>query len=110
MFDTDALWLTLKLASATTALLILLALPLSYLIVFPRTRLRVVLEAAIALPLVLPPTLLVLSLPSSPSLVCRLCSAHRSVHRSLRLLSRRKSLRTCSLQRRASRRPSVEVV
>ncbi|WP_419803725.1 molybdate ABC transporter permease subunit [Terriglobus sp.] len=58
MFDSQALWLTVKLASVTTALLLLLALPLSYCIVFPRTRLRVLLEAAIALPLVLPPTLL----------------------------------------------------
>ena len=58
MSDSQPLWLTLKLACCTTALLLLLALPLSYLIVFPRTRARVLLEAAVALPLVLPPTLL----------------------------------------------------
>ena len=58
MFDTQALWLTLELACITTALLLLLALPLSYAIVFPRTRFRALLEASIALPLILPPTLL----------------------------------------------------
>ncbi len=58
MFDWQALWLTLKLACTTTALLLLLALPLSWCIVFAQTRGRILLEAVIALPLVLPPTLL----------------------------------------------------
>ena len=58
MFDWQALWLTLKLACTTTVLLLLLALPLSWCIVFAQTRARILLEAVIALPLVLPPTLL----------------------------------------------------
>lgn len=58
MFDTEALGLTLELASITTALLLLLAIPIAYFIVFPQTRVRVLLEALVALPLVLPPTLL----------------------------------------------------
>ena len=58
MFDPQALWLTLKLACVTTVLLLVLALPLSYAIVFAHTRWRVLLEAVVALPLVLPPTLL----------------------------------------------------
>ncbi|GAA3761707.1 molybdate ABC transporter permease subunit [Terriglobus aquaticus] len=58
MFDTEALGLTLKLASITTVLLLLLALPLCYVIVFARSRGGVLLEALVALPLVLPPTLL----------------------------------------------------
>ena len=58
MFDWQALWLTLKLACTTTVLLMLLALPLSWCIVFAQTRGRILLEAVIALPLVLPPTLL----------------------------------------------------
>ncbi len=58
MFDWQALWLTLELATATTVLLLAAALPLSYAIVFPKTRWRVLLEAAVALPLVLPPTVL----------------------------------------------------
>lgn len=58
MFDTQALWLTLELACVTTALLLAAALPLSYAVVYPRTRFRALLEAVIALPLVLPPTLL----------------------------------------------------
>lgn len=58
MVDEQALWLTLKLACLTTVLLVLLAFPLAYCIAFARTRFRVLLEAAVALPLVLPPTLL----------------------------------------------------
>lgn len=58
MFDWQALWVTLELACVTTALLLLMALPLAYTLVFARTRWRVFLEAVVALPLVLPPTVL----------------------------------------------------
>lgn len=58
MFDWQALFLTLKLACCTTALLLVLALPLAYAIQSEHKAVRVPLEAAVALPLVLPPTLL----------------------------------------------------
>ena len=58
MFDMQALWLTLKLACCTTLLLLLVAIPLTYWIVFSHTHARILLEAVVALPLVLPPTLL----------------------------------------------------
>ena len=56
--DTDALLLTLRLASATTGVLLCVAVPIAYLLAFARSRWRFVLEAAVALPLVLPPTVL----------------------------------------------------
>jgi molybdate transport system permease protein len=56
--DSEALWLTLRLAALTTTLLILIALPLAGWIALARTRVRHLAEALIALPLVLPPTVL----------------------------------------------------
>ncbi len=56
--DTEALLLTLRLAAVTTLLLVVLALPLAGWIAFARTRARYLLEALVALPLVLPPTVL----------------------------------------------------
>ena len=56
--DTEALLLTLRLALVTTAILVLIAVPLAYLLAFAKTWWRFVLEAAVALPLVLPPTVL----------------------------------------------------
>lgn len=50
--------LTLRLATLTTVVLLLVALPLAYLIAFGKSRLRFFLEAVVALPLVLPPTVL----------------------------------------------------
>ncbi len=52
------LLLTLELAAVTTAVLLLLAIPLAGWIALGRTRLRYVAEAIVALPLVLPPTVL----------------------------------------------------
>ena len=54
----QTLRLTLLLAAATTALLLLLALPLAYGLAYGRWRLRPVLEAVVSLPLVLPPTVI----------------------------------------------------
>lgn len=70
--DTEALALTLKLAAVTTALLLALAVPLAGWIACGRTRLRFLAEAAVALPLVLPPTvlgfyLLVALAPATPA-------------------------------------------
>ena len=56
--DSDALLLTLRLASTTTALLMIVALPLAGWIAFSPSRTRYLVEAAVALPLVLPPTVL----------------------------------------------------
>jgi molybdate transport system permease protein len=56
--DWKAIWLTLKLASATTAVLLVLALPLAWWLARTRSRWSAVVGAVVALPLVLPPTVL----------------------------------------------------
>jgi molybdate transport system permease protein len=56
--DTQALWLTLKLATVTTFLLLCVAIPLSHWLAFGKGRWRPVVEAAATLPLLLPPTVL----------------------------------------------------
>lgn len=56
--DLQAIWLTLKLASATTLLLLLLAAPLAWWLAHTRSRWRAPIGAVVALPLVLPPTVL----------------------------------------------------
>lgn len=55
---TEPLILTLKLALWTTILLFIIGIPLSYYIAYTRNKLTLVLEALVALPLVLPPTVL----------------------------------------------------
>ncbi|MCK4738365.1 MAG: molybdate ABC transporter permease subunit [Deltaproteobacteria bacterium] len=50
--------LSLKLASVTTVVLLLLATPIAYLLAFGRFRGRTIVEAILALPIVLPPTVL----------------------------------------------------
>src|SRR5947208_7789141 len=54
----DALSTTLKLATVTSLILLVLALPLSYWVAFSRWRWKFFIEAIVALPLVLPPTVL----------------------------------------------------
>ncbi len=56
--DWQALTLTLRLASVTTVILLLIAIPLSALLVLGRSRWLAVLQALTTLPLVLPPTVL----------------------------------------------------
>lgn len=56
--DYAALWLTLKLATATTGILFVIGIPLAYWLATTRWRGRVVVESIVALPLVLPPTVL----------------------------------------------------
>ena len=56
--DTEALWLTLRLALTTTALLMLIALPLARWIAGGAGWKRALVQAVVALPLVLPPTVL----------------------------------------------------
>jgi len=56
--DWSALWLSVRLASATSAALLVAGVPLAYWIVFSPRRWKIVVEAIVALPLVLPPTVL----------------------------------------------------
>ena len=56
--DLQALRLSLALAAATTAALLVIGLPLAAWLATTRWRFKVVLEAVVALPLVLPPTVL----------------------------------------------------
>lgn len=56
--DLAAIWLTVKLASVTTLLLLLLGTPLAWWLACTRSRLRGPIGAVVALPLVLPPTVL----------------------------------------------------
>ncbi|HEV2275640.1 MAG TPA: molybdate ABC transporter permease subunit [Acidobacteriaceae bacterium] len=56
--DWQALLLTLRLAALTTLILILCAVPLGYWLAYGRSRLKPLAEALVALPLVVPPTVL----------------------------------------------------
>jgi molybdate transport system permease protein len=53
-----AIWVTFKLASLTAAALFILGLPIAYWISFSRWRWKFFVESIVALPLVLPPTVL----------------------------------------------------
>ena len=56
--DWTALWLSVRLASATTLVLLVVGVPIAYWIVFSPWRWKFLVEAIVALPLVLPPTVL----------------------------------------------------
>jgi molybdate transport system permease protein len=56
--DLEALWLTLRLAASTTAILLLIAVPLAWWIASGHGMARALVQAVVALPLVLPPTVL----------------------------------------------------
>lgn len=56
--DLAALWVTLKLAAVTTVILLVAGTPLAWWLARTRWRFRFLVEAIIALPLVLPPTVL----------------------------------------------------
>lgn len=56
--DLQALWITLKLASLTVLLLLIVGMPLAWWLARTRSRWKIPLEATTALPLVLPPTVL----------------------------------------------------
>lgn len=56
--DWQAVWLTLRLATLTTLILLVLATPLAWWLAHTRSRLRHPIAAIVALPLVLPPTVL----------------------------------------------------
>jgi len=56
--DFEALWLTLRLAVGTTAILLAISLPLAWWITRGHSAGRALVQAVVALPLVLPPTVL----------------------------------------------------
>ncbi|MCZ4306787.1 molybdate ABC transporter permease subunit [Zoogloeaceae bacterium G21618-S1] len=56
--DIDAIWLTLKLAFTVTVLLLILGTPLAWWLAHSRARWRGAINALVALPLILPPTVL----------------------------------------------------
>ena len=69
--DLGPVWVSLRLATITVLVLLLLGTPLAWWLAFTRSRARPVIEALVALPLVLPPTvlgfyLLVLLGPAGP--------------------------------------------
>lgn len=69
MIDWQPLWLSFRLAFVTTAILLLISIPIAYWLAYSRFRLKVVAEAVISLPMVLPPSVLgfYLLLAFSPS-------------------------------------------
>lgn len=58
MVDWDPLLLTFKLAALTTLILCLIGIPLAWWLAFTRFRLKAVAETVVAMPLVLPPSVL----------------------------------------------------
>ena len=56
--DWSALWVTLRLSGATVLVLLIVGTPLAWWLAHTRSRFRVVVEAVVALPIVLPPTVL----------------------------------------------------
>jgi molybdate transport system permease protein len=56
--DQQAIFLTFRLAALTTLILLAIAVPLGYWLAFGTARWKPLVEAAVALPLVLPPTVL----------------------------------------------------
>jgi len=56
--DWQAFWLTIRLATVVTLILLVLGMPVAYWIAFSRWRWKFLLESVVALPIVLPPTVL----------------------------------------------------
>jgi molybdate transport system permease protein len=56
--DLSALWVTVRLAAMTVVVLLLVGTPLAWWLAHTRSRIRPVIEAIVALPIVLPPTVL----------------------------------------------------
>lgn len=57
-YDFAAIWLTIKLASVTTLILLLLGTPLAWWLARTRCRLKSPIAALVAMPIVLPPTVI----------------------------------------------------
>jgi molybdate transport system permease protein len=58
MIDWQPLWLSVRLASVTTTILLIIAIPLGYWLAYTRQRWTIAAEAIISLPMILPPTVL----------------------------------------------------
>ena len=58
MLDFEPFYLTLKLVTVTTVILFVIGVPLAWWLAFSRSRLIVLLEALVGLPIVLPPSVL----------------------------------------------------
>lgn len=58
MIDLAPLWLTAELALITTAILLVVSLPICYWLAFTKFKFKSVVEATVSLPLVLPPSVL----------------------------------------------------
>jgi molybdate transport system permease protein len=56
--DWTALWVSVRLSTATMLVLVVVGIPLAYWVAFSRWRWKFLVEAVVALPLVLPPTVL----------------------------------------------------
>jgi molybdate transport system permease protein len=56
--DWQAFWLTIRLALLVAAILVVMGLPIAYWIAYSRWRWKFLVEAIVAMPLVLPPTVL----------------------------------------------------
>jgi molybdate transport system permease protein len=56
--DWQSFWLTIQLAVLVTVILLILGLPLAYWIAYSRWRLKFLVESLVAMPIVLPPTVL----------------------------------------------------
>lgn len=54
----QAIWLTMHLAAIVSAILLVIGVPIAYWVAFSRWRWKFLVEAVVALPLVLPPTVL----------------------------------------------------
>src|SRR5256885_16883823 len=58
LMDWQAFWLTTRLAILVAATLVMVGLPIAYWIAYSRWRWKFLVEAVVALPIVLPPTVL----------------------------------------------------
>ena len=56
--DWNPLWLTMQLAAVTVVVLLIVGTPLAWWLAFTKSRFRTLVEAVVALPIVLPPTVL----------------------------------------------------
>jgi molybdate transport system permease protein len=56
--DLEAIWLSVRLASLTTLLLFIVGLPFAYWLAATKWRFKFLVEAIVALPMILPPTVL----------------------------------------------------
>src|SRR6266403_4178722 len=54
----EAFWLTVRLAAIVSTLLIAIGIPIAYWLTYSRWRWKFIVEAVVALPIVLPPTVL----------------------------------------------------